>query len=65
MEKDVLMIKSLIMGAVPLAIVLYLIAFHAVAILTIALVLTFLLMSFLIGTTVREEFGDLRDKEEY
>lgn len=59
------MIKSLIMGAVPLAIVLYLIAFHAVAILTIALVLTFLLMSFLIGTTVREEFGDLRDKEEY
>jgi ABC-type Fe3+ transport system permease subunit len=59
------MIKSLIMGAIPLAIVLYLIAFHAVAILTIALVLTFLLMSFLIGTTFREEFGDLRDKEKY
>lgn len=57
------MIKSLIMGAVPLAIVLYLIAFHAVAILTIALVLTFLLMSFMIGTTVREEFGDLRDSD--
>ena len=57
------MIKSLIMGAVPLAVVLYLIAFHAVAILTIALVLTFLLMSFMIGTTVREEFGDLRDSD--
>jgi hypothetical protein len=56
------MIKSLIMGAVPLAVVLYLIAFHAVAILTIALILTFLLISFLIGTTVREEFGDLRDR---
>lgn len=65
MEEDVLMIKSFIMGAVPLAIVLYLIAFHAVAILTIALVLTFLIMAFLIGQTVREEFGDLRDKEEY
>lgn len=59
------MMKSFIMGAVPLAIVLYLIAFHAVAILTIALVLTFLIMAFLIGQTVREEFGDLRDKEEY
>jgi hypothetical protein len=59
------MIKSLIMGAVPLAVVLYLIAFHAVAILSIALVLTFLLISFLIGTTFREEFGDLRDKEKY
>ena len=59
------MIKSFIMGAVPLAIVLYLVAFHAVAILTIALILTFLLLSFLIGQTVREEFGDLRDKEDY
>ena len=57
--------KSFIMGAVPLAIVLYLIAFHAVAILTIALVLTFLIMAFLIGQTFREEFGDLRDKDRH
>jgi hypothetical protein len=57
------MIKSLIMGAVPLAVVLYLIAFHAVAILTIALVLAFLLISFLLGLTIREEFGDLRDSD--
>ncbi len=56
------MIKSLIMGAVPLAVVLYLIAFHAVAILSIALILTFLLISFLVGLTIREEFGDLRDR---
>jgi hypothetical protein len=56
------MIKSLIMGAVPLAVVLYLIAFHAVAIITIALILTFLLISFLVGLTIREEFGDLRDR---
>lgn len=56
------MIKSLIMGAVPLAVVLYLIAFHAVAILTIALILAFLLISFLLGLTIREEFGDLRDR---
>lgn len=54
--------KSFIMGAVPLAIVLYLIAFHAVAILTIALILTFVLISFLLGLTIREEFGDLRDR---
>ena len=56
------MIKSLIMGAVPLAVVLYLIAFHAVAILTIALILAFLLISFLLGLRIREEFGDLRDR---
>lgn len=55
--------KSFIMGAVPLAIVLYLIAFHAVAILTIALVLTFLIMAFMLGSTIREEFGDLRDED--
>lgn len=58
------MIKSFIVGAVPLAIVFYLIAFHAVAILTIALVLMFLTMAFMLGLTIREEFGDLRDKEE-
>ena len=57
--------KSFIMGAIPLAIFFYLVAFHAVLLLTIALVLTAVLLSFLIGQTIREEFGDLRDKKEY
>ena len=51
------------MGAVPLAIFFYLVAFHAVFLLTIALVLTAVLLSFLIGQTIREEFGDLRDED--
>lgn len=57
--------KSFIVGAIPLGLFLYMMMFHTNVIVVLALAGAFLLVSFMIGITIREEFGDLRDKEEY
>lgn len=57
--------KSFVMGAIPLALFFYLMMYHPYVIIVIALVGTFAIVSWMIGTTYREEFGDLRDKEDY
>lgn len=56
------MIKTLLTGAIPLALFLYLMMYHPYIIVTIALVSTFVILSWMIGITYREEFGDLSDK---
>ena len=57
--------KSFVMGAMPLALFFYLMMHHPYVIIVIALVGAFAIVSWMIGTTYREEFGDLRDKEDY
>lgn len=57
--------KSFIMGAASLALFFYLMMYHPYVIIVVALVGAFAIVSWMIGTTYREEFGDLRDKEEY
>ena len=59
------MIKSFIMGSLPLALFFYLMMYHPYVIIVIALAGAFATVSWMIGITYREEFGDLRDKEEY
>lgn len=53
------------MGAVPLALFVYLMMYHPYVIIVIAIAGAFAMVSWMVGTTYREEFGDLRDKEEY
>lgn len=57
--------KSFLMGAIPLALFIYLMMYHPYVIIVIALAGAFAIVSWMIGITYREEFGDLRDKEEY
>ena len=59
------MMKSFIMGSIPLGLFIYTMMFHTTVVVVLALAGAFLIVAFLIGQTVREEFGDLRDKEEY
>ena len=59
------MIKSFIMGAVPLALFVYLMMYYPYVIIVIAIAGAFAIVSWMIGITFREEFGDLRDKEKY
>ena len=56
------MIKTLLTGAIPLALFFYLMMYHPYIIVGLALVSAFILVSYLIGITYREEYGDLRDK---
>ena len=60
-----MIIKSFVMGALPLALFIYLMMYHPYVIIVIAIAGSFAIVSWMIGTTYREEFGDLRDKEEY
>ena len=53
------------MGAVPLALFFYLMMYYPYVIIVIAIAGAFAIVSWMIGTTYREEFGDLRDKKEY
>lgn len=59
------MIKTLLTGAIPLALFFYLMMYHPYIIVVIALAAAFAIVSWMIGTTYREEFGDLRDKEDH
>ena len=59
------MIKSFIMGALPLALFVYLMMYHPYVIIVISIASAFAIVSWMIGITYREEFGDLRDKKEY
>jgi len=54
--------KSFIMGAIPLLLFFYLMVCHPYVIIVIAIAGAFAMVSWMIGTTYREEFGDLRDK---
>lgn len=56
--------KSFTMGAIPLALFIYLMMYHPYVIIVIAIIGAFAIVSWMIGITYREEFGDLRDKEE-
>ena len=56
------MIKSILMGAAPLALFFYMMMYHPYVIITIVLTAVFILVSWMIGVTYREEYGDLRDK---
>ena len=59
------MIKTLLTGAIPLALFFYLMMYHPYIIIVISIAGAFAIVSWMIGITYREEFGDLRDKEEY
>jgi VIT1/CCC1 family predicted Fe2+/Mn2+ transporter len=56
------MIKTLLTGAIPLALFFYLMMYHPYIIVTVAVVGAFIILSYIIGITYREEYGDLRDK---
>jgi len=57
------MIKTLLTGAIPLALFFYLMMYHPYIIVATALIGAFAILSWMIGITYREEFGDLRDKD--
>lgn len=56
------MIKSILMGAIPLALFFYLMMYHPYIIVVAVLTTGFIILSYMIGVTYREEYGDLRDK---
>ena len=58
------MIKTFIIGAIPLALFFYLMMYHPYIIIVIALAGAFAIVSWMIGITYREEFGDLRDRRD-
>lgn len=58
------MIKSILMGGIPLALFFYLMMYHPYIIITVALAAAFIILSWMIGITYREEYGDLRDKRD-
>jgi len=57
------MIKSILMGGIPLALFFYLMMYHPYIIVTVVLAAAFIILSWMIGVTYREEYGDLRDKQ--
>jgi predicted membrane protein len=61
---DFKVIKSILMGGIPLAIFFYLMMCHPYIILTIVLAAAFIILSWMIGITYREEYGDLSDKRD-
>ena len=58
------MIKTLLTGAIPLALFFYLMMYHPYIIIVIALAGAFAIVSWMIGITYREEYGDLRDRRD-
>lgn len=57
--------KSFITGAIPLGTFLYLGVFHTGIFVVLFMAAGLGFASYLLGISIREEFGDLRDKEEY
>ena len=55
--------KSFITGALPIAIFMYLGVFHTAVLFVILMAGGLGLASYFLGSAIREEFGDLRDKD--
>ena len=58
------MIKSLITGAIPIGVFMYLGVFHMEMLFYIIMIGGLTLASYLIGEAFREEFGDLSGKKD-
>lgn len=55
------MIKSFLTGAVPIGLFLYGTIFHTTIVVGAMMIAGLLIVSYMVGVTIREEFGDLKN----